>query len=110
MKIRTGAEAIKYNGLGSQNWFVGSHIGRFSQTTNDCDLFQWGVIRDALKFNGVYYLQGTQVDLQGKYYKERGGWIHVNEVSGRRCATHGDIVRYYTEAGQKTTIIINNPL
>lgn len=98
---KAGAEAIKYNGLGSQNWFVGSHIGRFSQTTNDCDLFQWGVIRDALKFNGVYYLQGTQVDLQGKYYKERGGLVHVNEVSGRRCATHGDIVRYYTEAGQK---------
>ena len=92
---------IKYDGLGSQNWFIDDHIGRFTQTEDDIDLFQWGVIKDALKFNGVYYLQGTNFDMAGKYYKNRGGLVHVNETSNRAEATHGDIVRYYTEHGQK---------
>jgi hypothetical protein len=92
---------IKYDGLGSQNWFIDDHIGRFTQTEEDVDLFQWGVIKDALKFNGVYYLQGTNFDMAGKYYKNRGGLVHVNETSNRAEATHGDIVRYYTEHGQK---------
>ena len=92
---------IKYDGLGSQNWFIDDHIGRFTQTEEDIDLFQWGVIKDALKFNGVYYLQGTNFDMAGKYYKNRGGLVHVNETSNRAEATHGDIVRYYTEHGQK---------
>ena len=92
---------IKYDGLGSQNWFIHDHIGRFTQTEEDVDLFQWGVIKDALKFNGVYYLQGTNFDMAGKYYKNRGGLVHVNETSNRAEATHGDIVRYYTEHGQK---------
>ena len=92
---------IKYDGLGSQNWFIDDHIGRFTQTEEDIDLFQWGVIQDALKFNGVYYLQGTNFDMAGKYYKNRGGLVHVNETSNRAEATHGDIVRYYTEHGQK---------
>ena len=92
---------IKYDGLGSQNWFIGDHIGKFTQTADDVDLFQWGVINDALKFNGVYYLQGTNFDMAGKYYKNRGGLINVNETSNRAEATHGDIVRYYTEHGQK---------
>ena len=92
---------IKYDGLGSQNWYIKDHIGRFTQTEEDIDLFQWGVIKDALKFNGVYYLQGTNFDMAGKYYKNRGGLVHVNETSNRAEATHGDIVRYYTEHGQK---------
>lgn len=92
---------IKYDGLGSQNWFINDHLGRFTQTEEDVDLFQWGVIRDALKFNGIYYLQGTNFDMAGKYYKNRGGLIYVNETSNREEATHGDIVRYYTERGQK---------
>ena len=92
---------IKYDGLCSQNWFIDDHIGRFTQTEDDIDLFQWGVIKDALKFNGVYYLQGTNFDMAGKYYKNRGGLVHVNETSNRAEATHGDIVRYYTEHGQK---------
>ena len=92
---------IKYDGLGSQNWYIKDHIGRFTQTEDDIDLFQWGVIQDALKFNGVYYLQGTNFDMAGKYYKNRGGLVHVNETSNRAEATHGDIVRYYTEHGQK---------
>ena len=92
---------IKYDGLGSQNWYIDDHIGRFTQTEEDVDLFQWGVIQDALKFNGVYYLQGTNFDMAGKYYKNRGGLVHVNETSNRAEATHGDIVRYYTEHGQQ---------
>ena len=92
---------IKYDGLGSQNWFIDNHTGRFTQTEEDVDLFQWGVIKDALKFNGVYYLQGTDFDMAGKYYKNRGRLVHVDETSNRAEATHGDIVRYYTEHGQK---------
>ena len=98
---RADNKNIKYDGLGSQNWFINDHTGKFTQTEEDVDLFQWGVIKDALKFNGIYYLQGTNFDMAGKYYKNRGGLIHVNETSNRAEATHGDIVRYYTEHGQK---------
>ena len=98
---RADNKNIKYDGLGSQNWFINDHTGKFTQTEEDVDLFQWGVIKDALKFNGIYYLQGTNFDMAGKYYKNRGGLIHVNETSNRGEATHGDIVRYYTEHGQK---------
>ena len=90
---------IKYSGLGSQSWYIDNHIGEFTQTINDLDLFQWGVIDDALKFNNTYYLQGTNIDLQGKYYSGRGGWITVNQIFNRSQATHGDIVKYYTEDG-----------
>ena len=98
---RADNKNIKHEGLGSQNWFINDHTGRYSQTADDLDLFQWGVISDALKFNNVYYLQGTNFDMAGKYYKNRGGLVHVNETSNRAEATHGDIVRYYTEHGQK---------
>ena len=98
---RADNKNIKHEGLGSQNWFINDHTGRYSQTADDLDLFQWGVISDALKFNNVYYLQGTNFDMAGKYYKNRGGLVNVNETSNRSEATHGDIVRYYTEHGQK---------
>ena len=98
---RADNKNIKHEGLGSQNWFINDHTGRYSQTADDLDLFQWGVINDALKFKGVYYLQGTNFDMAGKYYKNRGGLLNVNETSNRSEATHGDIVRYYTEHGQK---------
>ena len=98
---RADNKNIKYDGLGSQNWFIDNHTGKFTQTEEDVDLFQWGVIKDALKFNGVYYLQGTNFDMAGKYYNGRGGLVNVDETSNRSEATHGDIVRYYTEHGQK---------
>lgn len=98
---RADNKNIKHEGLGSQNWFINDHTGRYSQTADDLDLFQWGVINDALKFKGVYYLQGTNFDMAGKYYKNRGGLVNVNETNNRSEATHGDIVRYYTEHGQK---------
>ena len=98
---RADNKNIKHEGLGSQNWFIDNHTGKYSQTADDLDLFQWGVINDALKFNNVYYLQGTNFDMAGKYYKNRGGLVNVNETSNRSEATHGDIVRYYTEHGQK---------
>lgn len=98
---RADNKNIKHEGLGSQNWFIDNHMGRYSQTADDLDLFQWGVISDALKFKGVYYLQGTNFDMAGKYYKNRGGLVRIDETSNRSEATHGDIVRYYTEHGQK---------
>ena len=45
---RADNKNIKHEGLGSQNWFIDNHMGRYSQTADDLDLFQWGVISDAL--------------------------------------------------------------
>ena len=97
---RASNKEIKYSGLGSQSWYIDNNNGRFAQTSDDLDLFQWGVIDDALKFNNVYYLQGTNTDLAGNYYSGRGGWVSVNQVNNRNTATHGDIVKYQTEDGQ----------
>ena len=97
---RASNKEIKFSGLGSQSWYIDNNTGRFAQTSDDLDLFQWGVIDDALKFNNVYYLQGTNTDLAGKYYSGRGGWVFVNQVNDRNDATHGDIVKYQTEDGQ----------
>ena len=97
---RASNKNIKYSGLGSQSWYIDDNTGRFAQTSDDLDLFQWGVITDALKFNNVYYLQGTNTDLVGKYYSGRGGWTYVNQVNNRNAATHGDIVKYQTEDGK----------
>ena len=66
--------SIQTDGLGSQHWYINYHNGQFTQTADDLDLFQWGVIDDALRFNDVYYLQGTDTHLEGKYYNGRGGW------------------------------------
>lgn len=97
---RASNKEIKFSGLGSQSWYIDNNTGRFAQTSDDLDLFQWGVIDDALKFNNVYYLQGTNTDLAGKYYSGRGGWVFVNKVNNRNAATHGDIVKYQTEDGK----------
>lgn len=97
---RASNKEIKFSGLGSQSWYIDNNNGRFAQTSDDLDLFQWGVIDDALKFNNVYYLQGTNTDLAGNYYSGRGGWVSVNQVNNRNTATHGDIVKYQTEDGQ----------
>lgn len=96
---RASNKEIKYSGLGSQSWYVDKNTGRFAQTSDDLDLFQWGVIDDALKFNNVYFLQGTNTDLVGKYYSGRGRLISVDQVNNRNAATHGDIVKYQTEDG-----------
>ena len=97
---RASNKEIKFSGLGSQSWYIDNNTGRFAQTSDDLDLFQWGVIDDALKFNNVYYLQGTNTDLAGNYYSGRGGWVFVNKVNNRNAATHGDIVKYQTEDGK----------
>ena len=97
---RASNKEIKYRGLGSQSWYIDKNTGRYAQTSDDLDLFQWGVIDDALKFNNVYYLQGTNTDLAGNYYSGRGGWVFVNKVNNRNAATHGDIVKYQTEDGK----------
>ena len=97
---RASNKEIKFSGLGSQSWSIENNRGRFPQPSDDLDLFQWGVIHEAQKFNNVYYLQGTNTDLAGKYYSGRGGWVFVNQVNDRNDATHGDIVKYQTEDGQ----------
>ncbi len=90
-------KTISYDDLGSQHWYIDNHNGQFAQTANDLDLFQWGVIADALNFNDVCYLQGTSYNMEGKYYKGRGGLINVTATTTKSEATHGDIVKYWTE-------------
>lgn len=98
---RADNQNIKYDGLGSQNWFINDHTGRFTQTEEDIDLFQWGVIKDALKFNDVYYLLGiSSYDIAGKFYNGRGNVVvNPTAITDRSNATHGDIVKYWTEDG-----------
>ena len=98
---RADNQNIKYDGLGSQNWFINDHTGRFTQTEEDIDLFQWGVIKDALKFNDVYYLLGfSSYDIAGKFYNGRGSaLVNPTAITDRNNATHGDIVKYWTEDG-----------
>ena len=98
---RADNQNIKYGGLGSQNWFIYDHIGRFTQTEEDVDLFQWGVIKDALKFKDVYYLLGfSRYDIAGKFYNGRGSAaVNPTAITDRENATHGDIVKYWTEDG-----------
>lgn len=98
---RADNQNIKYDGLGSQNWFINDHTGRFTQTEEDIDLFQWGVIKDALKFKDVYYLLGfSRYDIAGKFYNGRGNeFVNPTAITDRENATHGDIVKYWTEDG-----------
>ena len=98
---RADNKNIKYDGLGSQNWFINDHTGRFTQTEEDVDLFQWGVIKDALKFKDVYYLLGiSRYDIAGKFYNGRGNaLVNPTAITDRSNATHGDIVKYWTEDG-----------
>ncbi|MBW4741440.1 hypothetical protein KZY67_09885 [Prevotella melaninogenica] len=98
---RADNQNIKYDGLGSQNWFINDHTGRFTQTEEDIDLFQWGVIKDALKFKDNYYLLGiSSYDVAGKFYNGRGSaLVNPTAITDRNNATHGDIVKYWTEDG-----------
>ena len=36
---------IVKNGLGSQNWYIDNHNGRYTQTSDDMDLFRWEIFQ-----------------------------------------------------------------
>lgn len=89
---------IVKNGLGSQNWYIDNHNGRYTQTSDDLDLFRWGDITEALNLNSNAYLNGTAFSMNGRFYKRDAtpGFFGNNPVD-KSEAKFGDIVKYYTE-------------
>ena len=95
---RVDNKDIIKNGLGSQNWYIGDHNGRYTQTSDDLDLFRWGDITEALNLNSNAYLGGTAFSIDEKYYKGKltpGGVF--NRPVDKSEAKFGDIVKYHTE-------------
>ncbi len=91
-------QGTKKNGLGSQNWYIDNHNGRYTQTSDDLDLFRWGDISEALNLNSNAYLGGTGFSIDEKYYKNKltpGGLF--NGPVDKSEAKFGDIVKYHTE-------------
>ena len=89
---------IVKNGLGSQNWYIDNHNGRYTQTSDDLDLFRWGDIAEALNLNSSAYLGGTGFTMDGNYYKNKlfPGTLG-NKPVDKSQANFGDIVKYHTE-------------
>ena len=102
-KYQRDHRTLKSKQLGSQGWFVDDHLGLFKQSTDDIDLFQWGVITDALNIKADGCLLGIgSYDMAGKYYSGRGSiWVNPTPINSRDQATHGDIAKYWTEDGTK---------
>ena len=95
---RVDNKNIVKNGLGSQNWYIDNHNGRYTQTSDDLDLFRWGDIAEALNLNSNAYLNGTAFSMNGRFYKRDAtpGFFGNNPVD-KSEAKFGDIVKYYTE-------------
>ena len=102
-KYQRDNRPLKSKQLGSQGWFVDDHLGLFKQSTDDIDLFQWGVITDALNIKADGCLLGiSSYDMAGKYYSGRGSiFANPTSINSRSQATHGDIAKYWTEDGTK---------
>lgn len=102
-KYQRDNRPLKSKQLGSQGWFVDDHLGLFKQSTDDIDLFQWGVIKDALDIKADGCLLGiSSYDMAGKYYSGRGSiFVNPTSINSRSQATHGDIAKYWTEDGTK---------
>ena len=89
---------IVKNGLGSQNWYIDNHNGRYTQTSDDLDLFRWGDIAEALNLNSNAYLNGTAFSMNGRFYKrDATPGFFGNDPVNKSQAKFGDIVKYYTE-------------
>lgn len=95
---RVDNKDIVKDGVGSQHWYIGNHNGRYTQTSDDLDLFRWGDIAEALKLNSNAYLNGTAFSMNGRFYKRDAtpGFFGNNPVD-KSEAKFGDIVKYYTE-------------
>lgn len=95
---RVDNKNIVKNGLGSQNWFIDNHNGRYTQTSDDLDLFRWGDIAKALELNSNAYLNGTAFSMNGRFYKrDATPGFFGNDPVNKSQAKFGDIVKYYTE-------------
>ena len=95
---RANNKNISKSGLGSQNWYIDNHNGRYTQTSDDLDLFRWGDIAEALNLKSAEYLGGTGFSMEGNYYKNKllPGTLGNRPVD-KNQAVYGDIVRYHTE-------------
>ena len=95
---RANNKDISKSGLGSQNWYIDNHNGRYTQTSDDMDLFRWGDITEALNLKSAEYLGGTGFSMEGNYYKNKllPGSLGNRPVD-KNQAVYGDIVRYHTE-------------
>ena len=95
---RVDNKDIVKDGLGSQHWYIGNHNGRYTQTSDDMDLFRWGDITEALNLKSAEDLGGTGFSMDGNYYKNK---LFPGSLGNRPVdkdqAVYGDIVRYYTE-------------
>ena len=95
---RVDNKNIEKNGLGSQNWYIDNHNGRYTQTSDDLDLFRWGDIAEALNLNSNAYLNGTAFSMNGRFYKrDATPGFFGNDPVNKSQAKFGDIVKYYTE-------------
>ena len=95
---RVDNKDIVKDGVGSQHWYIGNHNGRYTQTSDDLDLFRWGDIAEALNLNSNAYLNGTAFSMNERFYKRDAtpGFFGNNPVD-KSQAKFGDIVKYYTE-------------
>ena len=95
---RVDNKNIEKNGLGSQNWYIDNHNGRYTQTSDDLDLFRWGDIAEALNLNSNAYLNGTAFSMNGRFYKrDATPGFFGNDPVNKSQAKFGDIVKYHTE-------------
>ena len=97
---RVDNKDIKFGALGSQFWYVGDHSGRYTQTTDDLDLFRWGDIEGALTLNKTYGFLDSPIGLvmNGDYFTQRD-LPNFHKTTDRNRAKYGDIVRYWTDLG-----------
>ena len=97
---RVDNKDIKFGALGSQFWYVGDHSGRYTQTTDDLDLFRWGDIEGALTLNKTYGFLDSPIGLvmNGGYFTQRE-YPNSHKTTDRNLAKYGDIVRYWTDLG-----------
>ena len=95
---RVDNKNIVKNGLGSQHWYIDNHTGRYTQTSDDLDLFRWGDISEALNLNSNAYLNGTAFSMNGRFYKrDATPGFFGNDPVDKSQAKFGDIVKYHTE-------------
>ena len=97
-----GSTQINYdpNNLGSQFWYIGTSMGKYTQTNEDFDLFRWGDIVDMLTFSkGLAYAAFSNVDIKGSYYKGKS-FPRINYTTDRNKALYGDFVLYHTGDGK----------
>ena len=97
-----GSTQINYdpNNLGSQFWYIGTSMGKYTQTNEDFDLFRWGDIAHMMNFSRqLGYAGFNNTDIKGNYYYNRTA-PGINYTTDRNKAWYGDFVLYHTGDGK----------